>query len=173
MSELSVGQLKGLPVNNNVITVPAGEVLYAPGHIVQVVSASSSTAVTSTTTTFVSAGLSATITPTSTSSQIIISATLPTLNTSTASASVYTIFRGTTSGVNLGTTTGSGNGFGQLYNASSQVRAIIPLYVVDSPSTGSPVTYTVAFTGGFGTSPSATVMHEGRLGTLTLTEIAQ
>jgi hypothetical protein len=36
MSELSVGQLKGLLANNNVITVPSGHTLYAPGSVVQV-----------------------------------------------------------------------------------------------------------------------------------------
>lgn len=60
MSELSVGQLKGLTVNNNTITVPSGHKLYAPGHIVQAQqfidrgqsSAGKTTRVTSTTTTF-------------------------------------------------------------------------------------------------------------------------
>ena len=37
MSELSVGQLKGLTVNNNTITVPSGHKLYAPGNTVQTV----------------------------------------------------------------------------------------------------------------------------------------
>ena len=36
MSELSVGQLKGLPANGNKITSPAGHSLYAPGHVIQV-----------------------------------------------------------------------------------------------------------------------------------------
>jgi hypothetical protein len=36
MSELTVGQLRGLTVNNNVITVPSGHTLYAPGTVVQV-----------------------------------------------------------------------------------------------------------------------------------------
>jgi|LakMenE18May11ns_1017448.scaffolds.fasta_scaffold9923294_5 hypothetical protein len=36
MSELSVGQLKGLTVNSNTITIPAGHKLYAPGSVVQV-----------------------------------------------------------------------------------------------------------------------------------------
>lgn len=36
MSELSVGQLKGLTVNSNLITVPSGHKLAAPGHVVQV-----------------------------------------------------------------------------------------------------------------------------------------
>jgi hypothetical protein len=37
MSELTVGQLRGLPVNNNIVTVPSGHTLYAPGHVIQVV----------------------------------------------------------------------------------------------------------------------------------------
>lgn len=37
MSELSVGQLKGLTVNNNTIVVPSGHKLYAPGSTVQTV----------------------------------------------------------------------------------------------------------------------------------------
>ena len=36
MSELTVGQLKGLTINNNVISIPAGHTLYAPGSVVQV-----------------------------------------------------------------------------------------------------------------------------------------
>jgi hypothetical protein len=36
MSELSVGQLKGLTVNSNTITIPSGHKLYAPGSVVQV-----------------------------------------------------------------------------------------------------------------------------------------
>jgi hypothetical protein len=36
MSELSVGQLKGLLANDNVITVPSGHTIYAPGSVVQV-----------------------------------------------------------------------------------------------------------------------------------------
>lgn len=38
MSELTVGQLKGLAVNSNVITVPSGHTIKQPGSIVQVVS---------------------------------------------------------------------------------------------------------------------------------------
>jgi hypothetical protein len=36
VSTLSVGNLQGLPTNSNVITIPAGHVLYAPGMIAQV-----------------------------------------------------------------------------------------------------------------------------------------
>jgi len=36
MSELSVGQIKGLPVNDNIISIPAGHTLVQPGMILQV-----------------------------------------------------------------------------------------------------------------------------------------
>ena len=65
MSELSVGQLKGLLVNNNVITVPSGHKLYAPGSVVQVVTASSGfvNQTISSATPVALSGLSVTITP--------------------------------------------------------------------------------------------------------------
>jgi hypothetical protein len=72
MSELSVGQLKGLPVNSNVVTVPAGNTLYAPGHVVQTVHASYSTTQTSTSNTLINTGLTATITPKFASSKILV-----------------------------------------------------------------------------------------------------
>ena len=37
MSELTVGELRGLPVNSNTINVPSGHTLYAPGHVIQVI----------------------------------------------------------------------------------------------------------------------------------------
>ena len=36
MSSLTTGSLRGLPVNNNIITIPSGHTLYAPGMIAQV-----------------------------------------------------------------------------------------------------------------------------------------
>lgn len=46
MSILSVGQLRGLAVNNNVITVPSGHILYAPGSVLQTVYARTDTRTT-------------------------------------------------------------------------------------------------------------------------------
>lgn len=74
MSELSVGQLKGLTVNSNTITVPSGHKLYAPGSVVQVITATSgftNQSITSTTPVALS-GLSATITPKFANSKILI-----------------------------------------------------------------------------------------------------
>jgi hypothetical protein len=48
MSELSVGQLRGLTVNNNIVTVPSGHTLTAPGHVIQVVSSQTTNTLTGT-----------------------------------------------------------------------------------------------------------------------------
>jgi hypothetical protein len=77
MSELSVGQLRGLTVNSNVVSVPSGHTLYAPGHVIQVVNvedrgrSSQGLPVN----TFINVGaLEARITPKSATSKIIIQA---------------------------------------------------------------------------------------------------
>ena len=77
MSELSVGELKGLTVNNNTITVPSGHTLYAPGSVIQVVNVDNVTrasqGVVANTILDIS-GLVATITPKRSTSKIIIQA---------------------------------------------------------------------------------------------------
>lgn len=77
MSELTVGQLRGLPINNNTVTVPAGHTLYAPGHVIQVVNVdylgrAAQSFPQNTTVNIV--GLEAKITPRSSNSKIIIQA---------------------------------------------------------------------------------------------------
>lgn len=77
MSELSVGQLKGLTVNNNKIAVPSGHTLYAPGHIIQVVTLDNISRVTQGFSDSVSMdvyGMSLDITPKSATSKIVIQA---------------------------------------------------------------------------------------------------
>jgi hypothetical protein len=73
MSELTVGQLRGLPVNNNVISVPTGHTLYAPGSVLQVVSATKTDTFSMSSTTFTDIpGMSLTITPKFVSSKIFV-----------------------------------------------------------------------------------------------------
>jgi hypothetical protein len=77
MSELSVGELKGLAVNNNTITVPSGHTLYAPGSVIQVVNVENVTRTSqgvSGSTLLDISGLEATITPKRNTSKIIIQA---------------------------------------------------------------------------------------------------
>jgi hypothetical protein len=73
MSELSVGQLSGLTVNSNVITVPSGHTLYAPGHVLQVVSTAKRDPFSTSSTGYVDVtGLTVSITPKFASSKIFI-----------------------------------------------------------------------------------------------------
>lgn len=168
MSELSLGQLKGLTINSNKITVPSGHTLYAPGHVIQTVSSTYSTQVSSSASSWISTGITATITPKSSNSKIIIISSNSGHNTASTVASVWSLFRGD---VSTGTNLGSGNaaGWGQLYSSAGSVRTIISMNYVDSPGTTSPVTYTVAF------NPAGALTYandENRRGNIILMEIA-
>ena len=72
MSEINLGQIKGLTVNNNVVTVPSGHTLYAPGHVIQTVQNVYSTSFSTNSTSLVDTGLSASITPKFTTSKILV-----------------------------------------------------------------------------------------------------
>ena len=75
MSTLHVENLKGLSSgsNANKIIVPSGQTLYPAGHVIQVVVGELSTNnVSSTTTSYASTGLTCSITPSSTSSKVLV-----------------------------------------------------------------------------------------------------
>ena len=176
----SGGYLKG--AGTSAVTsqsgIPAGDITSGSllsarlpaGTILQVVTASSSTEITSTSTSYITTGLTALITPRSTSSRILCLVSVPVQNNTATTASIYTLFRGTVAGTNLGTCINpSFLGFGQSYNATSQVRDIASFNFVDSPNTTSQTRYTVGY---LPQSGGASVMSEGRTGTLTLMEIA-
>ena len=116
-----------------------------PGQVLQVVSAVYSTETTTSFTTFTSTGLSASITPSSASNKILVihSGTGGSNGTVVNNSNEFTIFRGTTSGTNLG----SSEGLLTTYtDAVSTFRVFgnLSMIVLDSPSTTSPQTYTVA-----------------------------
>ena len=170
MSELSVGQLKGLAVNNNVVMVPSGHKLYSPGHILQVVTSSATGTISTTSTSFVSASLSASITPTYNTSKIFVVVSQNNEINAGNTACFVTVYRGDiATGVNLGH---ASNGISGVYTFTGVAGFNIAatLHTIDSPNTSSSVTYTVAFrvsggTGilGYGNQPR----------TITLMEIAQ
>jgi hypothetical protein len=167
MSELSVGQLKGLLANDNVITVPSGHTLYAPGSVVQVVSFSNAAQFSTTSTSFVNTTLTTSITPKFSTSKIFISidSTIETAGTSTQT--YYTIFRGTSSGVNLGNST---NGFGMVRNVAGTIDTAISASFLDSPST----TLSVQYMLGLRTNTGTTYLNPFLgMATITLLEIAQ
>lgn len=136
--------------------------------IIQAVTNQYSTEVFSTSTSYVSTGLTATITPKYSTSKILIISHTPSNNNGTASGAIFTIFRGTVSGTNLGSSTAGGAGFAQLYSGAGSTRNSVTMTYADSPSTTSPVTYTIAFASG---SAGAHAQHEGRRASLTLLEI--
>lgn len=77
MSKLSVGTIEGLPINGNVISVPAGHSLYASGHVIQVSTVENTGRYSqgfSTNTLMDVAGMELSITPKSPNSKIIVMA---------------------------------------------------------------------------------------------------
>ena len=140
-SELYVETLKGLTsgANANKVIIPSGQTLYAPGHVIQVVGANDiMTATNTNSTSFTATTLAATITPTSTSSKILVAATFSaTQDGGSNIQSHVTIYRGTTNLRSSGTCNfmydhpGGNVGFSGTY------------MVYDSPATTSATTYTV------------------------------
>lgn len=129
------------------------------GTVLQVVQSTKTTATSTTSTSFVDAGLSASITPTSSTNKILV------LVSGIAYASgggftYTTLYRGTT------TNLGQASGFVKATGGNSQP---MPFNYLDSPATTSSVTYNVYIAG------SGTTSYFGESGfacTITLMEIA-
>ena len=138
------------------------------GKVLQVVSVQSSTAVNTTSTSFATCGLAATITPSSTSSKILIIATTPYRLSSNANTAQFTLFRGTTAGTNLGQ--GAGAGFGIVYNIGGEFFGTYATNYLDSPSTAAAQTYTVGFKVGAATV-TLSAQRNDDTGSITLFEV--
>lgn len=122
------------PAVVNSTNLPAGSIL-------QVVQAASVTTASTNGTAWSTANLSATITPTSTSSMILIICHSSVGFDSRINFGVFTLFRGTVAGTNLG----NGNaGMTQLYPAAGASEwTNLALTYMDSPATTSATTYTL------------------------------
>ena len=129
--------------------------------ILQVVSAGNSTQET-TTGTWISSGLTATITPQSTSSKIFVVATMSLFVDASNSTGGLRIQRA--SGVILTTETA-------LFTAAGAVQTNVPLTVYDSPNSVAALTYQVDFQRSFGTA-NIYVQFGGNPSSLTLFEIS-
>jgi len=141
-------------------TMPAGAVL-------QVVQAETSTNTSTTSTSFVTTNLTASITPSSSSSKVLVTVSAEGYINGTATSGIYTVFRGTVSGTNLGNATW---GFVNLYGAAGAITGSVSINYLDSPSTTSSQTYTYAMRSEAG---SATHINaNGQKSTITLMEIA-
>ena len=122
-----------------VVSGSASAVQSSSGRILQVISASITGENASQSTTFVSAGLAASITPSSATSKVLILVNGASFGVSGNAEGYFTIDR---SGTNLGNGVG---GFGRVWNQASSNFTFVPgiLMVLDSPATTSSITYTV------------------------------
>jgi hypothetical protein len=156
MSELSVGELKGLTVNNNTITVPSGHTLYAPGSVIQVINVDNVTRTSQgfgVNTILDISGLEATITPKRNTSKIIIQARW--FGEVTAQAVLWdSIFGVSRNGVQTGrqpdpgATVISGISIGTLsYTAddAASTPEAMNFFLSDSPNSTSALTYRITF----------------------------
>jgi hypothetical protein len=148
----------GLTFNNSTVQASAGQVL-------QVVNASTTTAITTTSASYVTTNLAATITPKFSTSKIQIFASIPNYNTAANSGFMITVYRG---GTNLGT--GTYSSLYQSYTAASSIYTNAVIDVSDSPATTSSTIYTVYFASLGGQTVG--VFQNGIQGTITLMEIA-
>ena len=147
-SELYVETLKGLTsgANANKVIIPAGQTLDASaggfttpaGHIIQVVEASTYTATTTSGSAFVDSNIEATITPSSTNSRILISATT---TTGKSADNIYLAFQFTRNGTSLGYLAD----LVQYTNDSTFLATQASFQQIDSPSSTSALTYKLQF----------------------------
>jgi len=150
-----------------VLTAAQQNALRGAFRVLQVVQATTSTPVSTTSTSFVTSGLSASITPSSTSSKVLVTVTLNAANQNTNGSAILTIFRGTVAGTNLY----GANGFCTMYASSGNTVANAVTNYLDSPATTSATTYTVGLKTGSVLS-SASVQDTNTTSTITLMEIS-
>ena len=156
----------------NKVIIPSGQTLYAPGHVLQVVSAEDDTTFNTTSTSFSDTSLTASITPISTSSKVlvIVQNSLLSLTSTTNGSGVEA--RVTRNGTAIGKKAMAKVRENLSTGNTSNVQGAGSLVVFDSPSSTSSVTYRVqtrsrnsAVTAAFNTDDSGS--------TITLMEIAQ
>ena len=135
------------------------------GNVIQVVQATSTSLFSTSSTSFVTTGFSASITPQSTSSKILVICDLSVENDNgTTSGSAYAIYRG---GSNIYPTGQVNNA--NLYVGNTNIRGRIPMNFMDSPATTSSVTYTIYFEA---YAPTAYLNNDGSTSSITLMEIS-
>ena len=137
------------------------------GKVLQVVHSQYTTSTSTISASYVTTGATATITPSSTTSKILVTASATLQNSGTGTAVRATMFRGTVAGTNLatGTTVAAG---GYAYPA---ILTTCSMTFLDSPSTTSAQIYTLGFATGNG-SVTATAQPDTTSTLITLMEIS-
>ena len=134
------------------------------GAVLQVVQGTFTSTFSTSSTSFVSTGLTASITPKFSNSKILVQMS-GSQQQITGNSSVLTIYRNSTN-----ISPNSGNGFSVMYTGSTGVLASCAIVYLDSPATTSSTTYTIYFRVSSG---SAALFGDGNgAGIITLMEIA-
>jgi len=127
-----------IKLNNNTLSaVTALPSAIATGKVLQVVNTTSSTQRTTNSTSFADSGLAVSITPSATSSKILIIFSSSGYADTTGQSSIYTLYKDST---NLGN---SSNGNLKFTNGGSNLEYGMNLQVYDSPSSTSAISYKV------------------------------
>ena len=115
------------------------------GKVLQVVTAEYSTSTSTTSTSYVTTGLTATITPSSTTSKVYATATTGATALTANQGVEFSIFRGTAAGTKVGSEI-------QIKSSDSEINAGATAMALDSPATASAQIYTLSMkvTGGTG-----------------------
>ena len=142
-------------------TLPSAQL--PTGSVLQVVNATYGTETSTTSTSYVTTNITASITPKFSTSKILVICTVPAQSNGSCNCAI-TLFRGTVAG----TIIFGGNGFANM--AGSTYSSVASVAYLDSPATTSSTTYTVGFKSGTGSTVWTSVSNT--VGTITLMEIA-
>ena len=181
MSRLAVGSLEGLASGGYKITVAAGSQFVQAGSILQVVSTNKTDTFTTTSTTFTDiTGLAATITPTSSSSKILVLAMVNGSNDPAISLCYLRLVRGSTA-IGVGDAgSGQRQSTASLSTSDTDTNMVgtSNIMFLDSPATTTATTYKIqivvtAGTGFVNRSDNDSASIGGRfISSLTLMEVA-
>jgi hypothetical protein len=145
----------------------ASAVQASSGRVLQVVSATTSTDTSTTGTTYIDSGLTASITPSSASNKILIMITAPVYMSSASAAENSISYKLVRSGTDI-LTYGS---YPFDINVALGLTAVMPLIYQDSPSTTSSTTYKIQFASKT-SGRTAGMQTNNQTSTITLMEIA-
>ena len=124
-------------VANTVLTAAEMNALRGAFRVLQVVYASTTTQATTTSATFATTNLSGSITPSATSSKVLILANVQLGSNSSAQQSGLRIFDGSTAILT--------NNRAMIQNGAGDLQVLLSMMYLDSPNTTSAKTYTVQF----------------------------
>ena len=147
------------------VTYPNSTVQASAGSVIQVVSANLSTTQSTSSASFVTTGLSASITPKFSTSKILVLVSGGSMqNGSTGQQCCTTIYKNGSNMVGV-------NGLALCYTASATLQVPISMSIYDSPATTSALTYEVYF-GSVNTAGSVFLILTNSRMTITVMEIA-